>query len=65
MRIDRLDAEQPEADVKTKGAAGRSKRRSGDEPTKSELYQRAQDAEIEGRSSMTKDELRDALAERR
>ena len=32
------------------------------EPTKAELYERAQAAEIPGRSTMTKDELRDALA---
>ena len=32
------------------------------DPTKAELYERAQAAGIPGRSSMTKDELRDALA---
>jgi len=64
-RIDRLDPEQLEADVKTSGAAGRIKRPTGDGPTKSELYQQAQEAEIEGRSSMTKEELRTALAEQR
>jgi iron-sulfur cluster repair protein YtfE (RIC family) len=64
-RIDRLDPEQLEADVKASGATGRSEPPSGDGPTKSELYQQAQDAEIEGRSSMTKDELRTALAEQR
>ena len=64
-RIDRLDPEQLEADVKTSGANRRSQRPTGDGPTKSELYQQAQEAAIEGRSSMTKDELRTALAEQR
>ena len=64
-RIDRLDPEQLEADVKAGGATGRSKRSTGDGPTKSELYRQAQEAEIEGRSSMTKDELRMALADQR
>jgi hypothetical protein len=31
--------------------------------TKDELLERARDAQIEGRSSMTKEELRDALHE--
>ena len=64
-RIDRLDPEQLEADVKASGTTGRTKRPTGDGPTKSELYQQAQEAEIEGRSSMTKDELRTACTDSR
>lgn len=51
-----LDPEALEADV-TSGAGG-------DEATKAELYEQAQEAGIEGRSTMTKDELRAALAGR-
>ena len=35
---------------------------SGDEPTRDELYQQAQEQGIEGRSHMTKQELADALS---
>ncbi|MEZ5265617.1 MAG: Rho termination factor N-terminal domain-containing protein [Acidimicrobiales bacterium] len=41
-----------------------STNRSGSGATKDELYERAKEAGIEGRSSMTKDELEAALAER-
>jgi hemerythrin superfamily protein len=34
---------------------------SGDEPTKAELYERAKDRDVEGRSTMSKDELKQAL----
>ena len=51
------DPEQLEGQVRS-GAA------SSDGPTKDELYQQAKDAGIEGRSTMSKDELSDALADR-
>ncbi|MCC6437910.1 MAG: Rho termination factor, partial [Acidimicrobiales bacterium] len=47
------------------GSARRSDDSSGDEPTKEELYQQAKDAGIEGRSTMTKRELEEALREQR
>jgi iron-sulfur cluster repair protein YtfE (RIC family) len=54
---DRIDAlgepEELEEAVKKDG--------SGDQPTKDELYEQAKDADIDGRSTMTKDELTDAL----
>ena len=45
------------------GSSGRAER-SLEELTKEELYERAQAAEIEGRSTMTKDELVRALKAR-
>ena len=54
-----LDPEQLEQQVQTG-----STKRSGTGATKDELYERAKEAGIEGRSSMTKDELEAALAER-
>lgn len=36
---------------------------SEEEPTKEELYERAQELEVEGRSSMDKGELKDAVEE--
>lgn len=36
---------------------------SDNEPTKQELYQQAQELDIDGRSQMNKDELQDAIAE--
>lgn len=38
-------------------------RSSGKEPTKDELYEQAREAGVEGRSQMSKDELREAVAE--
>jgi len=35
---------------------------NGSEPTKAELYERAKEVDLEGRSTMSKDELKDALA---
>jgi iron-sulfur cluster repair protein YtfE (RIC family) len=54
-----LDPEELEQRVETRGSS-----RSGGQgpgPTKDELYQRAQEADIPGRSHMTKDELAQAL----
>ena len=45
----------------TSGTSGNG----SDEPTKEELYQQAKDAGIEGRSTMTKRELEEALREQR
>jgi hypothetical protein len=45
-------------------APGRSNERPLDELTKDELYERAQAADIEGRSTMSKDELLRALKAR-
>jgi hemerythrin-like domain-containing protein len=51
-----LDPEQLEAQVRAGG--------SGDDgPTKAELYERAKEADVEGRSTMSKDELAAALDE--
>jgi iron-sulfur cluster repair protein YtfE (RIC family) len=61
-QIGQLDPEQLEAEVKAGGDL-RTSEDGGEEPTKAELYEQAQQANIEGRSSMTKDELRDALAD--
>jgi iron-sulfur cluster repair protein YtfE (RIC family) len=61
-KISQLDPEQLEAEVKAAGPNGRKARDGADDATKAELYEQAQQANIEGRSSMTKDELRDALA---
>ncbi len=56
-RLAELDPEQLEAQVRGGG--------SGDGgPTKAELYERAKDADVEGRSTMSKDELAEALDER-
>lgn len=50
---------------RTRSAApGRSNERPLDELTKEELYERAQAADIEGRSTMSKDELLRALKAR-
>ncbi|MFI9161419.1 hemerythrin domain-containing protein [Kitasatospora aureofaciens] len=42
-----------------------AERRRGGEPTRDELYRQAREAEISGRSSMTKQELADALEHQR
>ena len=57
--VAQLDPEECEAAVK-RGASGSSTV----DLTKDELYQQAQEADIPGRSSMTKDELAQALAAR-
>jgi hemerythrin superfamily protein len=44
--------------VTTGGSTGGA---SGDEPTRDELYQKAKEQDVPGRSSMTKDELKDAV----
>jgi hemerythrin-like domain-containing protein len=55
-RLAELDPEQLEAQVRAGG--------SGDDgPTKAELYERAKEADVEGRSTMSKDELAAALDE--
>ncbi len=54
-QIAELDPEQLEARVERSGTS------SSDGPTKAELYEQAQDADVEGRSTMTKDELAAAL----
>jgi rubrerythrin len=46
----------------TGARSGATRRIDLDELTRDELYQQAQDLAIEGRSQMTKDELRDAVA---
>jgi iron-sulfur cluster repair protein YtfE (RIC family) len=51
-----LDPKELERKVQARGDGG-----GGSEPTKDELYQRAQDADIPGRSQMTKEELAEAL----
>jgi hemerythrin superfamily protein len=43
------------------GSGSGSGAASGDEPTKAELYEKAKEADIEGRSTMTKDELKRAV----
>lgn len=43
----------------TSGGGGSSD--SGDEPTKAELYEKAKEQDIEGRSTMSKDELKQAV----
>jgi len=64
-----LEPDELEAEVRSSGSA-RSGRSNGspagsaDEVTKEELYEQAKEAGIEGRSTMTKSELQDALAER-
>lgn len=64
-RLDRLDPEELEADVTRGGGDAKRSHGSNGDATRSELYEQAKDADIKGRSSMTKDELRDALAEQR
>jgi hemerythrin-like domain-containing protein len=54
-----LDPEVLERQVESRGASRSGGQ--GSEPTKDELYQRAQEADIPGRSQMTKDELAQAL----
>jgi hemerythrin-like domain-containing protein len=58
--ISRLDPEQLEAEVKSNGGRRAANR---DAPTKAELYEQAQESDIPGRSSMSKDELQEALAQ--
>lgn len=52
-----------QADVGAGSDAGPASSGSGgsDEPTKAELYDKAKEQEIEGRSSMTKEELKEAV----
>jgi iron-sulfur cluster repair protein YtfE (RIC family) len=54
-----LDPEELEQQVQQGSSDGGGRR--GSEPTKDELYQRAQEADIAGRSQMSKDELAEAL----
>ena len=65
---DRIAALGPAEELEEKveeGGSPRSGEVSGKgELTRDELYEKAKDAGIEGRSSMTKDELRDALSKR-
>jgi hypothetical protein len=56
---DAMDPREPES----RDVADPDPVESGDEATKKELYEEAREAGIEGRSSMTKDELRQALDE--
>ncbi|WP_031011109.1 Ku protein [Streptomyces sp. NRRL F-5727] len=68
--VDLMDALRASVRGARGGERGRTGRRGGDRPnvadlgdlTKSELYDRAADAGIRGRSSMTRDELIEALA---
>ena len=48
-------------EASTAGSGSGSSAASGDEPTKAELYEKAKEADIEGRSTMTKDELKRAV----
>lgn len=57
-RIAQLDPDELEAAVEASGPSGGS---TAEGPTKEELYERAKEADIEGRSTMTKDELAAAL----
>jgi hemerythrin superfamily protein len=50
-----------EASATGSGSGSGSGAASGDEPTKAELYEKAKEADIEGRSTMTKDELKRAV----
>lgn len=62
--VDLMDALRASVKNARGGKRGRTQRHGGDlgELTKSELYDRASDAGIRGRSSMTRDELIEALA---
>jgi len=55
-QIAALDPEQLEQEVKSSGAS-----RGGTDLTKEELYEKAKQAEVPGRSSMSKDELANAV----
>jgi hypothetical protein len=58
-----VEEEENEAFPKLRKAMGAPARStSGDEPTRDELYQQAQEQGIEGRSQMTKQELAEALS---
>jgi hypothetical protein len=58
---DAIDAGEPEADAATDRAEVAAATADLDSLTKSELYERAQELDIPGRSSMTKDELAEAV----
>lgn len=55
-----LDPEELEAKVEQNGSGGDG---GGDEPTRDELYEKAKDQDVSGRSTMNKDELADAVDE--
>ena len=55
------EARELAGDAATSGSAAVTS--SSDEQTKKELYEKAREADIAGRSSMTKDELHEALGE--
>src|SRR5690606_3110540 len=63
-QLDELDPDAVEAEVGAKGGARASGRAAG-EPTKQELYEQAKQAHVPGRSSMTKEELAEAVAQAR
>lgn len=60
--LDRLDPEELEQKVKSDGGVDGGGG-GGQEPTRDELYEKAQEQDVEGRSSMNKAELEDAVGE--
>jgi hemerythrin-like domain-containing protein len=58
-----VDEEENEAFPKLRKSLGLSAPSGSEEPTKQELYDKAKDAGVEGRSSMTKAELAEAVGE--
>lgn len=59
---ERFAAQTGHAEVRPDQASGAGSGSGSDEPTKAELYEQAKEADIPGRSSMTKDELAEAIS---